>query len=318
MKVTVVVRTYNRPEFLKEALASVELQTHKDWEVILFDDSANDVNFGIYNTFKDKNPNNRVMYLTTKTSHELFADSWILSIDLSKGDVMVRLDDDDILAEDALSFISKLYEDNNELDYTYGSCVKFDGNKLVELVETFSPNEIPKTTTAWLPYTIPNNNPWSEPNMFVQNFYPNPENYTSIIHCSKANIMCSYHTYTLRTKSLKGVKDKLNITAKFADDLEVMGTLDYLGLGHTSIKKILSYVRVHTNDRITDLNRRMDGLNIYDEIFLIRARVEHLRPSGFVSKIVPISADTNFNNGITNTLQNQFDIYYNRIKSYDN
>lgn len=130
--------------------------------------------------------------------------------------------------------------------------------------------------------------------------------------------MCSYHTYTLRTKSLKGVKDKLNITAKFADDLEVMGTLDYLGLGHTSIKKILSYVRVHTNDRITDLNRRMDGLNIYDEIFLIRARVEHLRPSGFVSKIVPISADTNFNNGITNTLQNQFDIYYNRIKSYDN
>ena len=40
MKVTVVVRTCNRPEFLKEALASVQLQTHQDWEVLIFDDSA--------------------------------------------------------------------------------------------------------------------------------------------------------------------------------------------------------------------------------------------------------------------------------------
>ena len=37
MKISVIVRTYNRPDLLKEALASVQLQSHTDWEVIIFD-----------------------------------------------------------------------------------------------------------------------------------------------------------------------------------------------------------------------------------------------------------------------------------------
>ena len=56
MKVTVVVRTYNRPEFLKEALVSIQLQTHTDWEVLIFDDAASVENFSIYNKFKEENP----------------------------------------------------------------------------------------------------------------------------------------------------------------------------------------------------------------------------------------------------------------------
>lgn len=314
MKVTIVVRTYNRPEFLKEALASVELQNHKDWELILFDDSASELNFEIYKNFKDKNPNNRVMYLTTKSSRELFADSWILSIDLSKGDIIVRLDDDDILSENSLSFLSKLYTENPELDFSYGSCIKFEGEKLVELVESFSPNQIAKTTTAWLPYTIPNNSPWHEPHMFVENFYPNPENYTSIIHCSKANILCSYHTYVMRTTSLKKIKDKLSVTARFADDLEMMGTMDYLGLGHSSVKKILSYVRIHNEGRVTDLGTKSDGINIYQEIFGIRNKVDRLRPSGFMSKIIPLYSDSNHNNGINDLEQDNFTKYLNLVK----
>ena len=68
MKVTVVVRTYNRPEFLKEALVSIQLQTHTDWEVLIFDDAASVENFSIYNKFKDTNSDKRIMYLTTKQS----------------------------------------------------------------------------------------------------------------------------------------------------------------------------------------------------------------------------------------------------------
>jgi 1-acyl-sn-glycerol-3-phosphate acyltransferase len=59
MKVTVVVRTCNRPEFLKEALVSIQLQTHNDWEVLIFDDSASDENISIYiapeGTFNETN-----------------------------------------------------------------------------------------------------------------------------------------------------------------------------------------------------------------------------------------------------------------------
>ena len=48
MKVTIIVRTYERPDLLKQALASIHIQSHKDWEVLIFDDAASDVNFNIY------------------------------------------------------------------------------------------------------------------------------------------------------------------------------------------------------------------------------------------------------------------------------
>jgi GT2 family glycosyltransferase len=61
MKVTVIVRTYNRPEFLKQALTSIQLQTHKDWEVIIFDDGATDINFDVYKKFKSNNNLNELI-----------------------------------------------------------------------------------------------------------------------------------------------------------------------------------------------------------------------------------------------------------------
>ena len=54
MKVTVVLRTYRRQDFLKQALASIHLQTHKDWELLIFDDAGLPENLEIYKKFKDK------------------------------------------------------------------------------------------------------------------------------------------------------------------------------------------------------------------------------------------------------------------------
>ena len=45
MKVSIISRTCKRPELWKRALASIELQTHTDWEVIIFDDGATKENF---------------------------------------------------------------------------------------------------------------------------------------------------------------------------------------------------------------------------------------------------------------------------------
>ena len=65
--------------------------------------------------FKNNNPDKRVMYITTMQSYDMFGNSWLLAPDLAYGEIMVRVDDDDILAEDALEFLSKTYEDNPEL-----------------------------------------------------------------------------------------------------------------------------------------------------------------------------------------------------------
>jgi glycosyltransferase involved in cell wall biosynthesis len=313
MKVTVVVRTYNRPEFLKEALASIQLQTHTDWEVLIFDDAASLENFTIYNKFKDTNSDKRIMYLTTKKSHDLFRNSWLIAPDLAEGELMVRLDDDDLLASDSLEFLSNLYEKNPELDFSYGSSVTFSENGLGDLIQTNTPFEHPKTHHEWAAYTIPNNKPWGNPWAFYRDYYEEARHLTSIIHCAKDNMFCVFHTYVMRTNSVKRVKDNITITSKFVDDLEFMGSLDYLGLGHTSIKKILTYVRIHNEGRISDGGRITDNTNIFNENFRIRDKVDELRPSGFLSRIIPLGVPDNFNNGVDDNLKTKFSSYKQRI-----
>ena len=314
MKVTIVVRTHSRPDFLKEALASIHLQTHTDWEVLIFDDGATNMNFDVYRHFKSLNPDKRIMYLTTYQSYDLFGDSWLMAPDLSKGELMVRLDDDDILAEDSLEYLSNLYETTPELEFSYGSCVRFNEKQLLDLVQTINPLEAPKTTSDWAAYTIPNNHPWDTPWAFYHDYYAEPKNYTSLIHCAKSNIMCVFHTYVIRTASFMRVKNKITVTSKFVDDLEIMGSLDYLGLGHNSIKKILSFVRLHDNGRVSDNGRVVNGQSMYEENFRVRDKVDHLRTSGFISKVIPLVTDGNVNDGVTDGLRERFDIYYNRIK----
>ena len=131
-------------------------------------------------------------------------------------------------------------------------------------------------------------------------------------------MFCVFHTYVMRTSSVKRVKDKITITSNFVDDLEFMGSLDYLGLGQTSIKKVLSYIRVHNQGRVSDNGNLIDGTNIFNENFRIRDKVDHLRTSGFLSKVIPVVSPDNFNNGVTDELKDKFSSYKQRILSISN
>ena len=315
MKVTVIVRTFNRPEFLKEALTSIQLQTHTDWEVIIFDDGATDINFNIYKKFKSDNKNNRVLYISAGEARGLYRKSWLMAPDLAEGEIMVRLDDDDLLAEDALEFLSNTYTKNPELEFSYGSSISFNENELRDLIQTNTCFDHPKTHHEWAAYTIPNNNPWYHPWAFYRDYYEEPRHFTSIIHCAKDNCFCVFHTYVMRTNSVKRIKDKITMTSKFVDDLEFMGSLDYLGLGQASIKKVLTYLRVHGAGRVSDGGKVIQGTTMFDEHFRIRDKVDHLRPSGFLSKVIPLNAPNNLNFGVTEGLKTDFLSYKQRIDS---
>jgi hypothetical protein len=116
----------------------------------------------------------------------------------------------------------------------------------------------------------------------------------------------------MRVESVKKVKDKITITSNCVDDLEMMGSLDYLGLGQASIKKVLTYVRVHNQGRITDASNNQ---HMFNENFRIRDKVDHLRPSGFMSRVIPLDAPNNLNNGVTEGLKTDFLSYKQRIDS---
>jgi glycosyltransferase involved in cell wall biosynthesis len=313
MKITVVVRTHSREEFLKEALTSIQLQTHTDWEVLIFDDAGSTSNFEIYQTFKKQNSDKRVVYLTTSTPYDLFKNSWIHSPKLAQGEVIVRLDDDDILVDDTLEFISNTYTTHTDLDFSYGSSIFFRDSKLESICQSQTPIEPPKTKDIWEGYLHghPYNNPWR----FKHDHYEELQHYTSIIHCSKANIMCIYHTYVMRVSSVLKVLDKITMVSNFVDDLEFLGSLDNLGLKHTSIKRILSYVRIHDQGRVTDKQKSVDGTTLWDDILYIRDKVDFLRTDGFQSNLLMNDIDGNFNEGVvTSKHQSHFSQYKRKIE----
>lgn len=316
MKITIVVRTFNRPELLKECLSSIALQTYDNWELLLFDDAASEENFSIYKKFKANFSDKRILYLTSQTNYEMFKSSWLLAPELAEGEVIVRVDDDDLLTSDCLEFLWMVYSQNPELDFAYGSCARFNEDGLIDVIQTQNPLEVEKTTMAWEPYTIPNNHPWQYPWRFVEDYYDEPQNWTSIIHCSKSNILCIMHPYSMRTESVRRVKDKIQMTSKYIDDLEFFGSLDYLGLGHNSFKRVLCFVREHTLGRITDNGKVVDGTDIWQENFRVRDKVDHLRKSGFISKVIPIQNVYNKNNGVDEILIEQFKKLRKNIDSF--
>ena len=94
------------------------------------------------------------------------------------------------------------------------------------------------------------------------------------------------------------------------DDLEVMGSLDYLGLRHTSIKSTLSYVRKHDSGRMTDQLQL-----IRDELLRVRDKVEYLRPENFTSNIYLENIEgNNQSNEISNNDRSNFKQYYSKVK----
>jgi glycosyltransferase involved in cell wall biosynthesis len=293
MKVTIVVRTYKRPLFLKEALASIHLQTHKDWEVLIFDDGGLSETFSIYKNFKKENKDKRILFFSSNQPYYYFKESWKIAPKISEGEIMVRLDDDDLLSVDSLEYLSNTYTEHKDLDFSYGSTIFFEGNELKNKVITQTPLEPPKTKDIWEGYL--EGHPWNKPWRFKMNHYEEPKNYTSIVHCSKANIMCIYHTYVMRTSSILKVLDKFDVTSNFVDDLEVMGSLDYLGLKHTAIKRTLTYCRIHNDGRVTDKQNEVEGQTLWNNILWIRDKVDFLRKEGFESTIYLNTIENNKN-----------------------
>lgn len=312
MKITVAIRTFNRPGFLLEALSSIQFQSYTNWEVIIFDDGAQPDTFKVYSGFKNKNPNKDVMYITCKKNYYFYKESWMLAPKIANGEIIVRLDDDDILANDALEFIANTYKEHPEIDYTFGSCYKFDVNNIFGKVTCQSPLEVTRTTEAWVPYTIDNNHPWREPWTFKKNYYKTPQSYTSIIHCSKNAILCSYALYTMRVTSVLSILDKIKPSQHTgADDLEMMGTYEYLGLTYAPIKKTLIYVRTEHNNRQTT-NRS----EFKKTLSKVKDYVEYYRPNNFKTNPYKFSGiiKDNLDYKNYNELNNEFKTYHSLIK----
>jgi glycosyltransferase involved in cell wall biosynthesis len=124
--VRVVITTYNRSNFLSEAIQSVLDQKYTDFEVLIVDDGSTDNTKDVVNKYDDP----RVHYLYQPNSGRSVArNRGLKNADV---DYVALLDDDDLYYPDKLSCQVDFLETNPDVDMVASGfkCIKKDGKFL--------------------------------------------------------------------------------------------------------------------------------------------------------------------------------------------
>ncbi len=105
MKFSIITPTYKRPELLKRAIASVQAQTHTDWEMIIVNDNPGDGTRESVAAHTDV----RIRYFEQPVNAGVNATRNLALNQVSQNsDYIVLLDDDDYLTTDALATMQSL------------------------------------------------------------------------------------------------------------------------------------------------------------------------------------------------------------------
>ena len=133
-KVSVILTTYNRPELLSKAIASVLFQTYTNFELIIIDDCSDKSTEKVINSFQ----NNKIIYIRNKNNIHL-SSSRNIGIDKSSGEYICFLDDDDTWHKDKLKLQIdkfKTLDNNYGLVYSWMNIVsnKIELDKLTPIV----------------------------------------------------------------------------------------------------------------------------------------------------------------------------------------
>lgn len=102
--VSIGIPTYNRPQFLRQALESCRRQSYTDFEIIVSDDSTDDACEAVASTFAEDNPSVSITYARNMSRlgqagnvNQLFR--------MAQGEFFVLLHDDDLFLESALEHL---------------------------------------------------------------------------------------------------------------------------------------------------------------------------------------------------------------------
>ena len=121
--VSVIIPTYNKALYLKEAIESVLNQTYKNLELLVIDDGSTDNTAEIIKLFND----NRLIYFYQNNKGPAAARN--VGIENSKGEFIAFLDSDDLWLEEKLEKQIKFLKENNEVGMLGTGFYKIDENK---------------------------------------------------------------------------------------------------------------------------------------------------------------------------------------------
>jgi glycosyltransferase involved in cell wall biosynthesis len=141
VKVSVVIPTYNRGQYILESVGSVLNQSFNNCEVIVIDDGSTDDTRTVIEGIDDQ----RVVYLPTDHSGRPSVPRNV-GLNVATGKYIAFLDSDDLWLPEKLSLQVPLMEQRTDIDISYGNVMTFDQNsdKGIEIAYPFNRNGNPK------------------------------------------------------------------------------------------------------------------------------------------------------------------------------
>jgi glycosyltransferase involved in cell wall biosynthesis len=138
--ISVLLPTYNRSEYLAEAIDSIINQTEKDWELIVVDDGSTDSTSTLMAYYTKTDP--RIKYFPDVKNRGI-AHARNRALSLSEGEVVAVMDSDDLCSPDRLK--RSLKELSKGADLVYSSYLRADeAAKVIDGVKPPKPREITK------------------------------------------------------------------------------------------------------------------------------------------------------------------------------
>lgn len=121
-KVSVIVTTYNRKEYLTETIQSILNQTYQDFELIVVDNFSNYDFFALIESFKSE----KIIPLQNQ-NNGIIAVNRNVGINYAKGEYIAFCDDDDIWIKNKLNIQMKIVKETN-CDLLSSNMLYFDEN----------------------------------------------------------------------------------------------------------------------------------------------------------------------------------------------
>ncbi|WP_025177009.1 glycosyltransferase family 2 protein [Leptospira kirschneri] len=142
--ISILVPVYNtRRRYLEEMVRSVEMQTYKNWELILLDDASPDERPGNYLKERSKT-DSRILYFRSDKNGGISLTTQ-KAFECSKGEYVAFLDHDDRLSKNALSIVVKTLQEEKKPELLYSDEIfqsKIPGVFSLSAKPEFSPEKL--------------------------------------------------------------------------------------------------------------------------------------------------------------------------------
>lgn len=139
IKISVIIPIYNGVHFLIDAVNSALKQTVAPFEIILVDDASTDESKILADTLEAKYQKVRCVH---HNINQGVSAAWNTGFGSARGDLLLRLAQDDTLEKNALEILAHCAHDNVKADVFYADCLFVDVQGNAEIFTTTNSSDL--------------------------------------------------------------------------------------------------------------------------------------------------------------------------------